>query len=202
MRITDIKANVNDKSRVSVYIDNKFAFALNQQSLLASKIYKSEEIDAKRLAELKKLADFDKLYFRTLTYVTSRLKTRWQVKVYLEKKDASPALIEAILNKLSDINLIDDYNYALSYISDRNQLRPTSLTKIKFDLLKKHIDSNVVVKAIEDSDLDNSSSLRQVIATKRRQLRYKDDQKLMQYLARQGYNYGEIKEALQENLES
>lgn len=36
-----------------------------------------------------------------------------------------------------------------------------------------------------------------MITRKRRQIKYQDNDKLMQYLARQGYGYGDIKTALQ-----
>jgi SOS response regulatory protein OraA/RecX len=41
------------------------------------------------------------------------------------------------------------------------------------------------------------SALKSTIEKKRRQSKYSDDLKLMQYLARQGYNYDDIKTALQ-----
>jgi len=196
MEITDIRPSKSNSSRLAIYVDKKYSFSLNQQSILDTKIYKGEEIDNKRLDELKQIAELDKLYFLSLSYTSSRLKSNWQVSTYLKNKGASPALIDVILNKLSKLGLVDDYKFTSSYIMDRQRLRPTSLTKLKYDLMSKHIDKDVINKAIEDLEVLNESSLKEIISKKRRQLKYQDDQKLMQYLIRQGYNYGEVKEAL------
>jgi len=41
--------------------------------------------------------------------------------------------------------------------------------------------------------------LRELIAKKRQQSRYQDKLKLMQYLSRQGFGYGDIKTVLEED---
>jgi SOS response regulatory protein OraA/RecX len=43
---------------------------------------------------------------------------------------------------------------------------------------------------------DEHNALREIIERKRKQTKYQDDLKLMQYLARQGFNYDDIKSEL------
>ncbi len=50
--------------------------------------------------------------------------------------------------------------------------------------------------ALEADETDEFDVLLQEVEKKRRQSRYSDDLKLMQYLARQGYRYDDIKRAL------
>jgi regulatory protein len=114
----------------------------------------------------------------------------------LQRKKASPALTETILNKLSNIGLVDDEKFAAAFVSDRRLLKPASRRKLVMELRKKRISDAIIEQAIGTEAEDEKAALDEVIARKRRQSKYQDNEKLMQYLARQGFNYSDIKEAL------
>jgi regulatory protein len=198
MKITSIKQQAKRTDRCSIFVDGKYAFSLSETALLESKLARGQELTKGEVGEYKKLSNDDKLYNRTLRYVALRPRSRWEIEVYLERKQASPALIERILNKLSIIGLIDDFKLAGAFVNDRRLLRPTSRRKLTAELRKKRIAEEIIQKALGEEPTDEQTALRAVIKTKRRQAKYQDDLKLMQYLARQGFNYGDIKAALED----
>jgi regulatory protein len=197
MKITAIKEQVKRAGRYSIFVEGKYAFSLSETALLESKLAKGTELTKEQLREFKKLSADDKLYNRTLRYIALRLRSEWEIKFYLERKDASPALIDQILNKLSNIGLIDDRKLTAAYVNDRRLLRPTSRRKMIMELRKKHIDSEIIEQALGSEPEAEQTALQVLIERKRQQLKYQDDLKLMQYLARQGFGYGDIKEVLQ-----
>lgn len=197
MKITSIKQQVKSTNRYSVFVEGKYGFSLSESALLDSKIVSGQELSKQELGEFKKLSSEDKLYNQTLRYVAMRPRSRWEIEFYLtRKKQASPPLAEIILNKLSNIGLIDDTKLAQSMVNDRRLLRPASRRKMILDLRKKRISDDLIEQAIGHESEDEQAALLAVIESKRRQTKYQDDQKLMQYLARQGFNYGDIKDAL------
>jgi regulatory protein len=198
MKITALRQQIKRKDRFSVFVDGIYEFSLGETALLESKLTSGMEISAGKLRELKKLSEDDKLYNQTLRYVALRPRSRWEIQFYLDKKKkASPALTEAILNKLSIIGLIDDEKLAKAFVHDRRLLRPASRRKLINELRKKHISNDIIEKAIGTESEDEQAALRAVIEKARRQSKYQNDEKLMQYLARQGFNYSDIKTALQ-----
>jgi regulatory protein len=199
MKITAIKNQAGNQNRYSVFVDNKYSFSLSEQALLASKLANGQELDSKEVNKLKKLSGDDKLYNRALNLVANRPKTEGELRDYLRRKDASPALIDLILNKLSDIDLVNDSRYAKNFVSDRSSFRPTSRRKIIAELKKRRIKENIIEQALAGYSGDQTA-IRQVITKMQRQERYKDKLKLMQYLARQGFNYDDIKTALSDDV--
>ena len=198
MKITAIKQQTKKKDRFSVFVDGKYEFSLGEAALLESNITSGMELSGEQLRELKKLSDDDKVYQQTLRYIALRPRSRWEIEFYLEKrKKASPALTESILNKLSNINMIDDAKLAMAYVNDRRILRPTSRRKMILELRKKHVSADIIEQALGNEAEDELAALLAMIEKKRRQTKYQDDEKLMQYLSRQGFNYGDIKDALQ-----
>jgi SOS response regulatory protein OraA/RecX len=93
--------------------------------------------------------------------------------------------------------LIDDEKFAEAFVNDRRLLRPTSRRKLILELRKKRVADEVIQAAVGSEQQDEQAALQAIIESKRRQSRYRDDLKLMQYLARQGFSYGDIKAALQ-----
>ena len=194
------------RDRYSVYVDDAYSFSLSEGALMDSKLHSGMELTREAIEDYKKLSLDDKLYNRALRYVAMRQRTAWEVQFYLERKGADSPLLQTILNKLSMIGLIDDEKFARAYINDRQLLRPTSRRKIIMELKKKRVPEDIVQRVLaeraEESDTNpEQTALLDVIVRKRRQAKYQDDDKLMQYLARQGFNYSDIKAALSKDVE-
>ena len=204
MKITSIKQQLKMHSRYSVYIDEKYSFSLGEVVLMDSRLHSGMELTEQEVDDYKKLSTDDKLYGRALNYVAVRQRTLWEVAFYLERKGADTPLAQSIVSKLSNLGLLDDAKFARSFINDRVLLRPSSRRKIIMELKKKRVPDAVINRAfaelIEESD-DNPerTALLEVITRKRRQTKYQDDTKLMQYLARQGFGYSDIKSALSQD---
>lgn len=196
MVITAVKQQIKKTDRYSVFVDGKYAFSLSESALLDSKLAAGDELSSEQVKKFKKLSEDDKLYNQTLRYIALRPRSRWEIEIYLERKKAPPPLVVSILNKLSNIGLIDDDKFAKAFVADRRLLKPTSRRKLIAELRKKRVPAEIIERAVGTENDDEQTALREVIARKRRQAKYQDDEKLMQYLARQGFNYGDIKEAL------
>lgn len=196
MKITGIKQQVKAKDRYSVFVDDEYSFSLSESALLESGLASGQELSAKQVGEYKKLSADDKLYSQALRYAAMRPRSRWEVEFYLQRKNASPALQERILNMLSKVKILDDLELARMFIRDRNLLRPSSKLKIQADLRKKRISDKVIAEAMESEGGSEAEALKAVIEKMRRRSKYQDDNKLMQYLARQGFRYDDIKSVL------
>lgn len=196
MKITSIKQQVKQAGRYSVFVDEAYSFSLSESLLLQSKIHSGQELSAEQLNEFKQLSADDKVYARALRYVVMRPRSSWEMNSYLQRKDAPEPLVEQILQKLTDLELLNDEKYAISFVHNRQLLRPTSRRKLELELKMKRIPDQHIRTALAANEVQEVDSLASVIAKKRRQSKYQDDQKLMQYLARQGFGYGDIKSAL------
>jgi len=196
VRVTAIKQQAKRTNRYSVFVDGKYAFSLSEAALLESKLHAGKELTKRQIGEYERISKDDKLHNQTLRYVALRPRSKWELETYLEKKKAPPALIKSILNKLSKAGFIDDEQFARAFVNDRRLLKPTSRRRLVAELRKKRIASGIIEKVVGSDAADELAALRATIERKRRQTKYQDDKKLMQYLARQGFSYGDIKQAL------
>jgi regulatory protein len=198
MKITKITQQQKQRDRYSIFVDEKYSFSLSEGALLDSKLASGQELTTEQVEDYKKLSSDDKLYNRALRYIAMRPRSVWEIKTYLERKGSPAPLIEQITNKLLDLGLLDDRKFAQMFVHDRTLLRPTSRRKMLAELRKKRLPEEVIQITLEEELIDEQAALREIIAKKRQLSKFRDDNlKLMQFLARQGFNYSDIKAALQ-----
>ena len=199
MRITDIKAQVKREGRYSVFVDGKYSFSLSENELLSSGIKIGQEFDEQGLQELKEKAIEDKALMRAYDLLARRPRSTWEMRDYLIRKDYPDQLIEKILNTLSNRGYLDDEKFARSWVENRRLLKNTSKRRLRLELQQKRISPDIISRVLEADQTDERAVLKDIIAKKRQQIRYKDDQKLIAYLLRQGFNYADIKSVLHDN---
>lgn len=101
-----------------------------------------------------------------------------------------------VYDRLVEKGYIDDEKFARWWVENRNLRKGTSRRKLQAELQAKGVASAVIAAMLEDSSRNDENELAKIIAKKR--VKYPDEQKLIAYLARQGFRYDDIKSALQE----
>jgi len=200
LKVTRITQQEKQRDRYSIFIDDKYAFSLSEGALLESKLAVGQELDKAALKQWKQVSADDKIYNQALRYAAVRLRSTWEMEQYLRRKDASPPLVEIILNKLSIIDLLNDEAFARAWMANRRLLRPTSTRKLQQELRVKRVADEVIEAVLsEEATGDDLTALREVVVKKRNLPKYRaDPMKLMNYLAHQGFSYGDIKDVLAE----
>ena len=211
MKITDISLQAKNPDRVNVSVDGKYRFSLDvlQVGELGVKIGK--EYSDEELHELETESQFGKLYGRALEYSLLRPHSVREVRDYLyrktltkkyrdrqgevrEKQGYSPTLTSRVLEKLQQKNYVNDEDFARWWIENRNLAKGTSLRKLTAELRAKGVASSIIDEVLGETARNDEDELSKIIAKKRD--KYNDDQKLMAYLARQGFSYDNITSAL------
>lgn len=198
MKVTAIKQQVKDKGRYSIFVDGVFTFGLSELGLINSGIKVGQEVNTAQVESFKSEAETDKLYGRAIDLLARRPRSEWELRDYLKRKGSDPETIDTILNKLSMRGYVDDKVFAERWVENRRLLKSISKRKLTMELKAKRISEDIINEVLAADEADELEVLRVEVAKKRRQSKYQDDTKLMQYLARQGYNYGDIKQALSE----
>jgi regulatory protein len=215
-RVTDIKEAVRDRNRVNIYIDDKFFCSLDISQVVDLHVKIDREYTAEELEKLKRASDFGKFYARALEYVLMRPHSTKEIRDYLKrktldrkirvknrktgeystqlKKGYDASLVPLVLNRLDERGYLNDRRFAELWVENRNVSKGTSTKKLRIELQQKGIDVSIIDEVLSESGRDEKAELRKIIA--RKASKYPDQQKLLQYLLRQGFNYSDISEEL------
>ncbi len=195
MRITKI-VKIGQNDQFAVFIDDRLEMTLKAEVILDVGLVPNQEITPQELEEIKNINNKHKFMNLALRYVSKRLKTEHETKNYLKKKGADEVLINKIMNRLKELDLINDDHYVKSYIHDHTSLSLYSKRKIMYELKKKQIAMDIIEHSFNNDQISDLDNLKKIIKQKRQVSRYQDNLKLMQYLVRVGFNYQDVKEAL------
>ncbi len=197
MIITAIKQQVKRADRYSIFVDGKYAFSLSESGLIQSGLASGRELTAAELKQLKKDAGLDRAYYNALRYVSMRARSEWEIVSYLQRKEVDKDAAAEIVRRLKDLNLLSDLDFARSWVASRRQLKSVSKRRLQQELQQKRVPSDVIDRVLAEDETDERQALRDLVERKR--ARYPDQQKLMAYLARQGFSYDDIKQVLSED---
>ncbi len=195
MTITAIKQQVKRQDRYSIFVDGKYAFSLSEGGLIDSGLASGQELNSARLNELKQTAGLDKARTNALRFVVMRPRSEWELMDYFRRKGVDQEAGKQIADGLRRLDLLGDEAFAKAWVANRRLLKSVSKRRLKLELQQKHVPSDVIDVVLQEDETDERQTLRDLIAKKRSH--YPDNQKLMQYLARQGFSYDDIKSALQ-----
>ncbi len=198
MKITAIKAQIKKPDRVSIFIDGTYNFSLTQTQLLEEKLYSGLEIDQARQAALKKTSDFGKLYERILRFTALRPRSVREIELYCQRKNYTAEDCTMVIEKLSKFGYINDTAFAKAWVESRHLTKPMSIRALRAELKQKGIADEQITAALASNTYDEAAILRWLIKKKRQMARYRDPQKLLLYLTRQGFGYDTVKSVLQE----
>jgi regulatory protein len=208
MKITGLTAQQKDKNRVNIMIDGAYRFSLDVFQAGELGIRVGKEYTEDELRELETESVFGKVYARTLEYCLMRLHSTKEIRDYLwrktrdtkgrdgeVRKGISSEIAERVFERLDQKGYIDDERFARHWVENRNITKGTSIRKITMELRAKGVEQAIIDKVLGESSRSEEDELRKVIIKKR--ARYMDERKFIQYLARQGFSYDDIKTALE-----
>ncbi|HEX9594644.1 MAG TPA: RecX family transcriptional regulator [Candidatus Saccharimonadales bacterium] len=194
--ITDIKQQQKREDRFSVYVDGKYSFSLARDQLAQFGLKTGRQLALKEIEQLKDSSSFGKLRDLTYKWLSLRPHSEHEIDEYLKRKAKDETQISKIKEELKLYNYIDDSKFARSWIAGRSAVKPRSKYRLKQELMQKRVPKEIIEEGLKAAGLDDMEAVKEVIAKRRH--RYKDEQKLIAYLARQGFNYDVIKRALNE----
>lgn len=209
MKITSIAVQARDKNRVNVSVDGSYRFSLAIAQVADLGIRVGKEYDEAELVALEEESIFGKLYVQSLEYCLSRPHSRREVQQYLYRKTrprptktgdmkpgVSAALTERVFARLDERGYLDDSSFARYWVENRRLRKGASVRRLRSELGAKGVLPAIIDAVLAETDRTDLSELKKVIEKKAH--RYDDEQKLMSYLARQGFRFEDIKAVLSE----
>ena len=141
-----------------------------------------------------------------LRALTGAPKTRQQLADLLAKRGVPDDAAETVLDRFTEVGLIDDAAFARAWVSSRQSGRGLARRALSAELRAKGVEPEVAAEAVEAVDDDDErDTARRLVARKMGAMRRLDrataTRRLMGMLARKGYNGGLAAAVIREALD-
>ena len=152
MLVTKITKKGNS---ILVVFDDVSSILLNYNVYIDSMLRKNDNVNEQFIEELKKKNEAYKIKYLALNLLGRRSHSKRELFQKLTKKGFDKVLISKVLDDLSEINYINDDDFAEKYAEEKIKKGKSGIIKIRAELYKKGIDKSIIQK-IEEKYNDNN----------------------------------------------
>ena len=191
-KITDIKQQVKNPTRVNIYLDNTFYCGLELETVMKNRLKKGMEIDEERLDEIQRESESARALDKALSFISRSKKTKKQVETYLAGKGYTEKTIESVVEKMKGYNFIDDGEYAEEYAAAYSKNKGKRL--IASELKRKGV-SDADMRAALENVVGESEAAENVARKymKNKEKNRENTLKCYKYLLGKGFDYDTAK---------
>ncbi|HUG15775.1 MAG TPA: regulatory protein RecX [Thermomicrobiales bacterium] len=203
--ITRIAPTQRDPERVSVFIDETFAFALPAILVAQRGLKRGDDLDEDAVRELEGIAVAERATEAALTFVSYRPRSEREVRDRLRRRAYPPAAIDYAIEKLRGWRYLDDKGFAEFWVENRVEHSPRGRRALASELAAKGVDRTVAGEVLDNAELNEEAAALELARKRLRSLANLDPQtrrrRLSDYLARRGYGWDVVRPVLREVLD-
>lgn len=199
--ITALKAQKN-KKRMNVYVDGQFSFGLDLDTVAKSGIKVGQEYTTETLNEVIKTGEFQKTYDKLMRFASLRPRSEKEIERWFDKNKVHQSIRGEIVEKVVRYIPIDDTQFSMWWIDQRNKFRPRSKKALFAELMQKGVPKNIIKTSLEKADVDEFTQARNLIFKKmykwERFEKQEKKMKMQTFLSQKGYSWNIISELIGE----
>ena len=185
--------------RVNVFVDGKFSFALGLDVAGKHGLRPGLELSASDIENLLREDGESKAMTSALTFLGHRARSEAEIRARLAKDEWGEAVISRVLERLRELKLVNDEEFASQWVENRSRFKPRGGRMLQQELRQKGVARENIEAALPDADEEVENALLALQKTARKWERFSDEreqqQKAIEFLARRGFGFGAAKTA-------
>lgn len=211
-RITSVEPQKKNPRRFNIFLDGQFTFGADEDLVVEKRLVVGKEVSAGGLEKLLFESEVGKLMERMYALFERRQRSEKEVRRYLKdlsfkrkvkgQEEISNAAIELLINKLKQKRLLNDLEFARSWVESRRKSKQKSIRAIKAELFQKGINKDLIEETLEDISEEGEEDLARKALEKKinsweklSALEFK--KKAYEFLLRRGFEYEVVKEIVE-----
>lgn len=191
-KITALKVQKRNPNRVNVYLDGEFSFGLAR--VVAAWLQVGQELNEAKIAQLRAKDEREVAYQRALRFISHRSRSEAEVRQKLKHAQVKAEVIQSVLHRLRKAGLVDDLDFARSWVENRNTFRPRGRHLLTQELRRKGISEEIIQQVLDGLDEEQLAYQAALKGSRRlKNLEWPEfRRKLYAHLARRGFSYEHI----------
>jgi regulatory protein len=190
-RVTALKVQKKNPNRVSVYLDGEFAFGVSR--IVAAWLKIGQDINDEKILDLQQQETQEAALQKAMLLLSYRPRSEAEIRQRLQDDGFETEVISNAMDRLRSNGLLQDENFAKTWIENRGAFRPRSQKMLAYELRRKGVAEETIQQALTESSDDNGLAYTAAALYARKLARTEWEEfhrRLMSFLARRGFSYG------------
>lgn len=150
--ITALKAQINDSQRVNVFIDGEFALGVSLKTLADEGLYVGKVIDDAAWERLDATEQMSKALHAAARLLEVRPRAIAELRQRLQQKGFAPLAIDAALERLTELGMLDDMAFSRTWVENRRTFRPRGTIALRAELRRKGVSNDTIARVLAEAD--------------------------------------------------
>ena len=201
--ITQIQVQKKRKNRCSIFLDEEYAFGLDQEiifqyGLKKGDVLSDQQIEAIIINEEKKRAKD-----RALNFLSYRDRSEKEIRTKLKNVGYEENIIDWVIGELKRLKFLDDQRFAQSYAQTQMITRPVGEYFLKRELKQKGVAEELIEQTVEKAYEEKDQFSVALELAQQRKRRYKDidemkaRKRVSDFLLRRGFSWDVVAEVME-----
>lgn len=205
--ISKIGRQKNNPERYNIYLDDTYAFAVDESTLIKFGLTKGKVLEQFDIDEITYEDEISKAFNRALNFLSYQMRSEFEVKKKLLDAGFGESVVLEAIRKLEKLGFLNDETYSKALLETKKKNAKKGPRAIKQDLIKKGIDKETQNKVLDSFTHKEQLAIAMELAQKAIRANHNKTpvqikQKVQDVLLRKGYSFSIANEILDQiNLE-
>lgn len=207
MKVTSLEKQKKNPKRYNIFLDGQFGFGADEDLVVKFRLLPGKEIFPTDLEKLLYEAEVGKLMERMYRLFSIRQRTEQEIRSYLKQlsykrkikgeEEISGVIIEQLLERIKQKGLVDDLEFARSWVDARRKSKQKGPRALKAELMQKGVNRKIIEIVLNDNSEGDEKLAKEALEKKLRiwknlsPLEFR--KKATDYLLRKGFDYSLVK---------
>lgn len=199
-RITEIRDQVRDPERVSLFIDGEFRLGLPRIAVAERNLRVGQILTDDDISELEAVDEVSRAKVHAVRLLAHRPRSTLELRTRLRRNGFSDHAIDAAMERMSELGYVNDEEFAAYWVENRQQHRPRGRRLIASELRSKGISPAVVDNTLDEAEIDEYSEALELAQKRAERLRGLERdvwrRRLAGFLQRRGYGWDVVRRVM------
>lgn len=202
--ITQIAVQKKRKNRCSIFLDEEYAFGVDQEIVLQFGLKKGDVLTDQQIEEISINEEKKRAKDRALNFLSYRDRSEKEIRIKLKDVGYEESIIDWVVGELKRLKFLDDQRFAQSYAQTQMLTRPIGEYFLKRELKQKGLDADIIEQTVEKAYEEKDQLSIALELAQQRKKRYgnidamKAKKRLSDFLLRRGFSWEIVSEVLEQ----
>ncbi|MGG0657321.1 recombination regulator RecX [Rummeliibacillus pycnus] len=201
--ITKISRQKRNQERYNIYLNEEYAFSIDEAILIQYSLTKGKTIDDLTVDEIAFDDEIQRSFNRALSFLSFKMRSEHEVHQKLKDLEFGEAVIQEALQKLKKLGFLNDESYSKALLETKKKTAKKGPRAIQKDLEKKGIDQKLQQQVLhsfsEEEQLEIALQLAEkAIRNEHRKTPSQMKQKIQEMLIRKGYSFTIVEQVFEQ----
>jgi len=202
--ITRIEAQKKRKNRLSIFLDEEFAFGLDIAVLARFNLKKGDTLAADRVEEILQAEETRRVRENAFRYLARRAHSEKELRDKLLRKQYAEDVVCRVLEEMKAEGFVDDLDFARAFAGHRLSVKPVGARRLRSELWQKGVADKIVDQVVQEAYAEMNEEHYARLLLMRQRGRYKDldelqrKKRLQDLLLRRGFGWETIHTVMEE----